>query len=283
MRRIFWIALILALPPALAPPCGADEWEKRYPVAARPDLKLRTGDGRVRIDTWEEKSVKVTVTTRGWKVSPGQVRIEERVAGDQIELDIKIPSWTFVMNFAPRSVLIDVRLPRQGRLDVASGDGSVTVRSFSGQTRVSTGDGSVLAEELGGAIDLTTGDGNITARAIDGTLAVHTGDGRVRIDGRFDTMRLESGDGSMAVTAESGSRIGEGWSLRTGDGPLVLRLPHDFKADLDAHSGGGRISLDFPVRVSGSIRQNAVRGGLNGGGPPLELRTGDGSIRILKL
>jgi hypothetical protein len=70
--------------------------------------------------------------------------------------------------------------------------------------------------------------------------------------------------------------------LRTRDGSVSLRLPQDIAADLDAHTGDGRIDSDFPVTVSGSslTDSKSVRGRLNGGGPLLEIRTGDGSIHI---
>ena len=40
--------------------------------------------------------------------------------------------------------------------------------------------------------------------------------------------------------------------------------------------------LDLPVTVNGSIERSSIRGKLNGGGPLLEITTGDGSIRVSK-
>ena len=112
------------------------------------------------------------------------------------------------------------------------------------------------------------------------TLRVHTGDGPIRVNGRFDQVQLETGDGRIEAEARSGSKIGSGWRVHTGDGNVTLRLPSDFSADIDAHTGDGRISLDLPVTVSGAITGHSVRGKLNTGGPELYIRTGDGSIRL---
>jgi hypothetical protein len=71
--------------------------------------------------------------------------------------------------------------------------------------------------------------------------------------------------------------------VRTGDGHVTLRLPRDFSADLDVHTGDGHIDSDLPVTVSGSRRENELRGRLNAGGPPLVVRTNDGSIRLERL
>jgi hypothetical protein len=51
-------------------------------------------------------------------------------------------------------------------------------------------------------------------------------------------------------------------------------------AELDAHTGDGHVSLDFPVTVSGRLSTSNIRGKLGNGGPELTLRTGDGSIRL---
>ena len=51
-------------------------------------------------------------------------------------------------------------------------------------------------------------------------------------------------------------------------------------ATLDVHTGDGGITVDLPVQMSGSVRDNALHGTLNGGGPELTVRTADGSVLI---
>jgi hypothetical protein len=74
-----------------------------------------------------------------------------------------------------------------------------------------------------------------------------------------------------------------GWTLRTGDGNIVLRLADSFAANLSAHTADGHVTIDFPVTMEGSLRENDVRGKINGGGPILELRSGDGNIELEKI
>jgi hypothetical protein len=61
-----------------------------------------------------------------------------------------------------------------------------------------------------------------------------------------------------------------------------LELPPDLSADVDLHTGDGHIDLDMPVTTEGKIRQNEIRGKLNGGGSLLTIHTGDGSIHLRK-
>ena len=73
-----------------------------------------------------------------------------------------------------------------------------------------------------------------------------------------------------------------GWRLETGDGSVSLTVPGELAADVDLHTSDGHIDLDMPITTEGQIRQNEVRGKLNGGGSSLTIRTGDGSIHLRK-
>jgi DUF4097 and DUF4098 domain-containing protein YvlB len=144
------------------------------------------------------------------------------------------------------------------------------------------GDGHISVRNAKGDIRLATGDGHIEATGLDGRLDASSGDGRIEVDGRLDSLNLKTNDGSVDARVLRGSRMATGWNVRSGDGTVTLRLPADFRADLDAHTGDGRIRNEFEIVTSGKISRSEMRGRLNGGGPTLTARTGDGSIQILK-
>ncbi len=131
-------------------------------------------------------------------------------------------------------------------------------------------------------MDLHSGDGSENLENVDGKLHATTGDGHIRANGRFDELDLKTGDGRVEVEAGAGSSHTAGWRLETGDGSVSLGVPGDFTADVDLHTSDGHIDLDMPVTTEGKIRQNEVHGKLNGGGNPLTIRTGDGSIHLRK-
>jgi DUF4097 and DUF4098 domain-containing protein YvlB len=164
---------------------------------------------------------------------------------------------------SPR-VRVEVQVPQETTLDLHSSDGHIRVDGTSGTAK------------------LDSGDGHIEVREFNGALRAHTTDGQMTIDGVFADLVLHTGDGHVDFTARPGSKINSAWLIRTGDGRVEARLPQDLAADLNAHTGDGHITLDFPVTVSGSIERSRIRGTLNGGGPELEIATGDGSIRIAK-
>jgi predicted nucleic acid-binding protein len=141
---------------------------------------------------------------------------------------------------------------------------------------------SKLGKTLKGEMDLHSGDGSENLEAVDGKLHASTGDGHITAHGRFDELELKTGDGHVEVRAASGSSLAAGWRLETGDGNVSLEVPAELAADVDLHTSDGHIDLDMPITTEGKIRQNEVRGKLNGGGSLLTIRTGDGSIHLRK-
>jgi hypothetical protein len=278
--RMAWL-VGLALFALTAAPVQADEWSHQYPVKGRPDLHVKTDDGSVRITTDAASEIDARVTTEGWRIAPGEVTITESQTGDRVDIEVRLPKER--SGSGRRSVAVVLRMPKQADLDVQTGDGSIEVQPVSGRVSLSTGDGSITADGLQGELRLHTGDGSIRATGLSGRLKADTGDGSMHVRGRFDVLDLRTGDGGIDAAAEPGSKVEAAWSLRSGDGSITLRVPEGLGAELDAQTGDGSISVDKPVTVSGTIREHAIRGTLGPGGLPLQIYTGDGSVRLTGL
>ena len=251
---------------ALAGIALADDWSKRFPISAKPDLRVDANDGSVTIRSWDRKEIEARITTAGWKIAPSEVRIIDRQTGDRVELEVRIPHRPFSVMFGRFSVRVELQVPRELRSDIRTGDGSIS------------------AAGLRGDIHLSTGDGRIEADSLDGSLDAKTGDGSIRVRGRFELLTLHTGDGSIEADVAGGSKMNSEWSVHTGDGHITLRLPAGFSADLDVHTGDGRIQSDLPVTASsGGRRDHELRGRLNAGGPLLTVRTNDGTVRLERL
>ncbi len=268
-KRISAVVFVAAL--ALATSGRAEEWSKTFTITGKPDLRVETNDGSVRVDAWESHAIEARVITTGYQVAvvgrseEGGVRVREQQSGDHVELDVHVPQVHWSFGFNNRSVRIELKVPRDGNFEIRTRDGSIEATGVKGDVRLSSGDGHIEADQLEGA------------------LHARSGDGHMRIRGRFEELSLETGDGHIDAEVDPGSRIATFWTLHTGDGSVRLRLPQDFAADLEAHTGDGRVTVDFPVTLSGTISRSDVRGKMNGGGPPLRIRTGDGSIHIERL
>ncbi len=278
--RLAWLAGLALFALAAAPTRG-DEWSHQYPVKGKPELHVKAGDGHVRVEAGDGAEIDARVTTEGWRIAPGEVTITESQTGDRVDIEVRLPKR--VLSFGHRSIAVALRVPKQADLDVQTGDGGIEVQPVSGNVNLSTGDGSIAADGLQGDVRLHTGDGSIRATGLGGRLTAATGDGSMNVRGRFDALDLHTGDGTIEAAAEPGSKVEAPWSLRSGDGSITLRLPDGMGADVNAHTGDGGITLEKGVTVTGTIKENTVRGTLGPGGPPLKIQTGDGSIRLTGL
>jgi DUF4097 and DUF4098 domain-containing protein YvlB len=285
---------------AAAPRVKAEEVVKSYTVSGRANVRVDTNDGSVRVATGDNKQVEFRVEYQGYELGK-TLRVDSRQDGDKVELTARITGhWGFSWGKNTRGLHIEVRMPREADLQVETGDGSVQADSINGKVNVHTGDGSVKANSLNGQIDLhtndgsinvdtlkgdirlRTGDGSIEARDLDGKVEADSGDGHIRIVGRFDALSVKTGDGSVDTRVLPGSKMATSWSVRTGDGSVDIVLPADFQANIEATTGDGHISLGIPVTVEGTFSKSEIRGKMNGGGQPLMIHTGDGSIRLSK-
>jgi len=255
---------ILCLVLLSVPFARADEWSKTYSIRGKPDLRVETSDANLRVDTWDRNTIDVHVTSEHYKIGEGGIKIIEHQNGDSVELELRYPHHNFVVQFGTHRVDVDIHMPREGRVDLHTGDGSIELANFKGN------------------MDLESGDGHQEIASVDGTLRARTGDGHIRASGRFDGLDLNTGDGRIEVRALPGSAVASSWTLRTGDGSVTLQLPDKFAADVDLHTSDGHINVDLPVTVEGRMGERNIHGKINGGGNLLMVHTGDGSIEIEK-
>ncbi len=238
----------------------AEEWTKRWPVNGRPELRISTRDASISLEVGSSNEITAEVKTRGISIGGDGIKILDHQEGNHVELEIREPVTHF--SFGSRSIRLQMRVPRELLADLHSGDGSVKLTGLHGSFQVNTGDGSIEGDDL------------------DGALETHSGDGSLHVRGRFDKLQVRTTDGSVDVRAGAGSRMSSDWRIETGDGSVHLNIPRELSATVQLRTGDGSIHVDLPLTVEGSKSEHELQGKLNGGGPFLEVHTGDGSISI---
>lgn len=211
------------------------------------------------------------------------------------------------------SISYEVVVPSSTNLHSSTGSGSQDISGIAGPVDARTGSGSVRVADIGsgvraesgsGSIDISDAKGNVYARAGSGSIRAtgiaggfdgETGSGNLRFEQTSQgSVRAQTGSGglelrnvhgSLQAHAGSGSIRADGdptgaWTLRTGSGSVNLRFPQNASFQLDAHTGSGSINLNHPVTVQGSINRREVHGKVGGGGVPVQVDTGSGSIAI---
>ena len=198
-----------------------------------------------------------------------------------------------------------------GDASLRSGGGHIRAGQIGGRADLETDGGNITVGQAGNLVSVRTGGGQIDFGEVRGSVRAQTGGGGIRIMYVSGPMEVESSAGSICLTrvagtvraATAGGTI-TAWinpdapsaggkvqlpglsQLTSGNGDIVVFLPRNLAADIDAQveSGGERrieadpaLALQIQSRVSGPVR---AMGALNGGGPPLKLRTTAGRIRL---
>ena len=123
-------------------------------------------------------------------------------------------------------------------------------------------------------IDAQTGDGDIQAGDLTSNTSLRRSDGDIIVD-RLDGSRAEirTSDGDIVLRS-----VRAPIDVSSGDGDITVTAPADLAADV--YLEGEDLSVAEGLELLGRIRSHSVQGTLNGGGPNLELRTGDGAITL---
>jgi DUF4097 and DUF4098 domain-containing protein YvlB len=245
-------AAAFALAATAAAFCGCDvaAWgpESRQHVTetrrldAQGTFTLENTNGAVVIETWTEPSVSIEAEKVGPEGELDQMRVEIRGEGDRVDVTTRHPRVTWGRH---GRVEYHVKVPAQARVEVQTTNGSVRVSGTGGALRASTTNGSVEVTAAAGGVEASTTNGSIRVAFRDAP--------------------------------------GEGWQrLNTTNGSITLTLPPDAAGDFEAHTVNGGISTDFPLTVSGRIGGRRLQGRLGDGRARFDLRTVNGSVKILK-
>ncbi len=245
MRRAILSVVVVAAAAILAAPGFAldDVFQQTYPLPAGGSFELQNVNGAVVVSGWEREGVEVYAkkTTQGNPRDLERVRIEVNARPDSVSVQTRYPQGDGVAV----SVEYHIRVPRRVEL-----------------RQVATVNGAVRVFGVEGAGELRSVNGNVEAYDSAGRLSVHTTNGNVRVELR---------------QLDAGNPI----SVETVNGSVVLALPGDAGAELDARSLNGDFRSELPLTLQGSLGVREFRGRLGSGGSPVRIRTVNGGIRVV--
>ena len=267
---------------------------KRFTVSGTPEVQLDTFDGSIDVHSWDRNEVEIEIEKRAMEQAlVDDMKVTAEQDGNRIVVKVSAPRSSdrdrgvqIGVHFSPTARL-RVALPRNAQLTASSEDGSLVVEDVTGKVTLRTADGSIRASRLSGEIFIRSGDGAIRLDRAEGKLDIETGDGSITLEAKPTALRARTEDGSIRFDIDGGSVMSDDWDLQTGDGSIVLTLPGEFNAVLDAETRDGSVRANHPAlrdeKREGEDREErrrTLKATLGSGGKTLRVRTGDGSIRI---
>jgi TonB family protein len=181
-----------------------------------------------------------------------------------------------------------------GRADLQTDGGNITVGQAGNLVSVRTGGGQIDFGEVRGSVRAQTGGGGIRIMYVSGPMEVESSAGSICLTRVAGTVRAATAGGTITAWINPDAGPASGGTVRlpglsqltSGNGDIVVFLPRNLAADIDAvvESGGERrieadpaLALTIQHQGNGPVRAMAA---MNGGGAPLKLRTTGGKIRL---
>ena len=128
-------------------------------------------------------------------------------------------------------------------------------------------------------LTLSANNGGISIEDFHGTAKFHTRNGGLSLSNVGGDLRGETTNGGVNVSVAGDHWDGTGLDVETHNGGVTLNVPKGFSAELEAGTTHGRISIDFPVTVTGTIGRH-LQTTLGSGGPRVRAITTNGGVTI---
>jgi Toastrack DUF4097 len=207
-------------------------------------LDINAGrNGGIRVRGWDRGDVLVRARIVGYADSDAEARrVVSGVRIDTAEGNVSAvgPDGNGESGW---SVSFEVQVPRTALLTLNTRNGGIAIEDFRGAAKFRAQNGGVTLRDVSGDIRGETTNGGVTVDL--------TGD-------HWD---------------------GAGLDVETRNGGIRLTLPANYSADLETGTTHGRLSVDFPMTVQGSIGRSLTTT-LGAGGAKLRAITTNGGVSI---
>jgi hypothetical protein len=259
-----------------------DVRELTFPATGSLSIVDRT-NGDIRVRAWDRNEVHVRALVRATARDPEVAReiAASVVISEGNRLRASRPEGRGNNGWSNESWTVDydVQVPRETALTVSAINGEVAIRELSGDVSVDAVNGEIAISEVSGDISAEAVNGEIAIRQVSGDISVETVNGSIELEGVSGSVDGRAVNGRIDVTL-AGDRLAEaGVDLATVNGSAALRIPRSFSAQLELETVTGRMDVDFPITISGSVGRR-ISTTLGDGGPLVRVETTGGAIRI---
>lgn len=276
---------------------GGALFDQSFDVSPGALLVVKVSDLDVAVSSHDSRQVEVVLhgddeEYSGHAIEEMGFTVERTSEG--IEISTESSDWSDWDGF---DGTLQITVPTRFDVQVQTGDGDVAVESIEGVVMLRTGDGDIaLGGASGAEVMIQTGDGDVAVGATASRdIRIQTGDGDVALGAlRAEEVQVRTGDGDIVIEDLSGAlrastgdgdvmlhiREFAGVQITTGDGDVTLFAPSSLAADISIV--GGELVLADAFELPAQLDGRKLEGTLNGGGPELSVRVGDGTIRLIE-
>jgi hypothetical protein len=246
------------------------DYHQTFDVKKGDTLRLRHGDGNVRLIPWDKDIIDVKVRYRadidavGIRLGPkDDFNVEFRQSGSTVYVTGRETSRGTIGFYNKKlyEYIYEIHSPGYIRLDLYGDDGNVEISGWAAEIDCRIDDGDITLQSIKGDKTIIRGeDGDIEIDELTGDLTIELDDGDVYLRAcEMTSCRLEANDGDIEISESKGAfditvddgnvtmrRIrATGLIMRAEDGDIDLDLLSGDTLDADIRTDDGDVSVDL--------------------------------------
>lgn len=258
------------------------DFHQSFDVKKGDSLRLRHGDGDVRLTPWDKDIIDVKVRYRadidavGIRLgSKDDFNVEFRQTGNTVYVTGKEKSRGTIgfYNKKQYEYVYEIHSPDYIQLDLDGDDGDVDIQNWAGEIDCRIDDGNITLRNISGEKTTIRGeDGDIEIENLTGDLMIEVDDGDVFLNTcSMPHCRLEAEDGDITISEAKGSFditvddgnvtmrqiTARGLIMRSEDGDIDLDLLATETLDADIRTDDGDVTIDLEKGFSLSFHISA--------------------------
>jgi hypothetical protein len=245
-------------------------------------LSIQNSNGRTRVIGEDRDDVEIFVEkhARAENVQAARevlerIQIHHAEVGGNLEVEVDSPSrWN-----RHGSAHLTIKAPRELELTVVATNGRVCLEGLRASVHARSSNGPVSIQDVVGDVEVFTSNAKVSCGCTSGRLKARSSNSKIDLSNHRGSVDAATSNG--VINAVVSELSGGGISLATSNGRIMLELPDSVDADVDARVENGAIRNALAVdQAGGDSREGRLRGKLGRGGPPIKLRTSNGTISL---
>jgi len=129
------------------------------------------------------------------------------------------------------------------------------------------------------AAQLHSENGGIDISNIDGDISANTTNGGLNLRDLGGNVHATTVNGGVDIALSGRQWNGEGLFAKSTNGGVTVNAPGHYSAHLIAATVNGGVSVGFPIKIQGSIK-NRIDTEIGQGGPTIQVETTNGGVNI---
>jgi DUF4097 and DUF4098 domain-containing protein YvlB len=258
------------------------DFHQSFDVKRGDSLRLRYGDGNVRLTPWDKDIIDVKVRYRadidavGIRLgSKNDFNVEFRQTGNTVYVTGKETSSGTIgfYNKKQYEYVYEIHSPDYIQLDLDGVDGDVNISDWAAEIDCRIDDGDITMRNINGDKTTIRGeDGDVEIDNLSGDLTIELDDGDIFLAAcEMPQCRLEANDGDIEISESKGSFdisvddgnvtmrqiTAAGLIIRANDGDIELDLLAGEALDADIRTDDGDVTVDLEKGFSLSFHASA--------------------------